>query len=242
MRCFIPVVSGAIVLFGALEFARASSIVVKPSQPVAGISQLELSQQWWQWVLGIPAATNPLTDTDGTLAGTNNNGPVFFVAGNTGGSSTRTFSVPVGKPIFFPVINAFDVEVPGGGCDLACAFGYLAYVNDASNLHATLDGQTLLTYPSSRQTSTAFFNSFLPIDNVFGFTAPYVGTLDTISDGFWVALEGLTRGQHTLIFGGALPGFELEVTDNITAIPEPATIVLLILGAAGMFGIARRRR
>ncbi len=80
MQHIIRALAGAVVFSGALEFAQASS-VVDPTQPVAGVSQLELSQQWWQWALGIPASGNPLLDTDGSFAQTNNNGPVFFVAG-----------------------------------------------------------------------------------------------------------------------------------------------------------------
>jgi hypothetical protein len=40
----VRAIAGAVALFGALEFAQASP-VVDPTQPVAGISQLELSQQ-----------------------------------------------------------------------------------------------------------------------------------------------------------------------------------------------------
>ena len=224
--------------------------VVNPTQPVAGISQLQLSEQWWQWALSIPAATNPLLDSTGASAHSNNDGPVFFVAGNTGGSSVRNFTVPVGKPVFFPLVNAFDLEVPTDGCNVQCAFSFIPGVAGATDLHATLDGLDLLTFPSFRQTSTAFFTVNFPasLRDAFGLPAQYVGALDTISDGYWVALDGLSAGPHTLVFGGTIPElapgaspFTVQVTANIAAVPLPETFALFLSGL-GLVGYAARRR
>ena len=244
MKHIIRALAGAAALFGALGFAQASS-VVDPTQPVVGVSQLALSQQWWQWVLDIPASGNPLLDTDGSLAQTNNSGSVFFVAGNTGGTSTRTFAVPAGRPLFFPVLNNIDVEFPPPpdcvlhpGNPLQCALDFISPdLNNASNLHATLDGQDLLiTFPSFRQTSNVFFNIDLPSDNLFALPA---GSYPAVSDGYWVALEGLSPGQHTLIFGGTNGnGFMLEVTDTLN-VPEPGTPGLVLLGALAVLGHRR---
>ncbi len=227
-RFSLRTVAMVAVLVWPMQGAHAVDSVVPPGDEVAGYSQRQLAERWWQWVLHIPAATSPLTDTTGEFAGTDNTGPVFFVAGNTGGSSTRSFEVPAGKPIFFPVVNGVDVEVPGS-TSVADAFACcLGFVDTAANLHATLDGNNLLVRPNdqtnpSRQTSTEFFTVDVPVDNPFGWTAPYVGMLDTVSDGFWVALDGLSPGKHTLKFGGKFaakgqrPGIIGPITVHITA-------------------------
>ena len=245
-RNFARNLAGAIALFGAVGIAQAG--VVDPTKSVAGSTQLELAEQWVQWALSIDAVSNPLLDTTGASAHVNNNGPVFFVAGNAaGGSSARTFTVPAGKPIFFPVVNAFDLEVPTDGCDVQCAFTFIPGVGGATGLYATLDGQDLLTFPSYRQTSTAFFTVDFPasLRDAFGFPSQYVGLLDAITDGYWVAVEGLTPGPHTLEFGGTIPElapgylpFTLDVTDTVN-VPEPGTLGLLLLGAVAAY--ARRR-
>lgn len=229
----------------------AQALVVDPSQPVSGSSQLALAEQWVQWALGIPAPTNPMLDATGNFARVNNNGPVFFVAGNaTGGSTERSFNVPKGKPIFFPLVNAFDLEVPTDGCNVECAFGFIPGVGGATELHATLDGQDLLTFPSYRQTSTAFFTVDLPpsLRDAFGFPDQYVGMLDAVTDGYWVALDGLTSGAHTLVFGGTIPElapgaspFSLEITANINVVPEPQTYPLLLTGLAVVGWLSRRK-
>jgi hypothetical protein len=233
--------------------STVSASMVDPMAPVAGISQLELSQQWWQWVLSIPAATNPLIDNTGAFARTNNNGPIFFVAGTLGGFLGRTFDVPVGKPIFFPVLNAIDVEFevspPDTNCfvtadPLACGLAFISPgLNAATDLHATLDGQDLLTFPNSRQTSKSFFDLNLPPDDLFGVSAGFYPSI-AVSDGYWVALEGLTPGQHTLFFGGTNPDLEIPVSGafmTITVVPEPETYALMLAGL-GLVGFAARRR
>ena len=219
--------------------------VVDPTALVAGTTQLALSEQWWQWALGLPGPSNPITDPTGERANFNNDGPVFFLAGNTGGTLTRSFNVPIGKPIFFPVVNGFDLEIKGDpNCNLSCAFGFLASlgIDGATGLHATLDGVDLLTFPSYRQTSTAFFTVHWPNPEPFAFGLP-PGDYDVVSDGYWVALDGLTEGPHTLVFGGATSaGFSLEVTDNISAVPEPETFGLVLLGVLAAFGSRHRAR
>src|SRR6185437_3171085 len=83
-----------------------------------GKSYNQLAVAWWQYVLGQPAATNPLQDTTGAHCATGQTGPVFFLAGTSGsGTVTRQCTVPAGKQLFFPLLNAFDVHTPSDGLD-----------------------------------------------------------------------------------------------------------------------------
>ncbi|MCI0350370.1 MAG: hypothetical protein L0Z53_13175, partial [Acidobacteriales bacterium] len=60
---------------------------------------------WWTWALAIPKAQNPILDPTGEFCHIGQEGPVWFLAGNFGGESTRACTVPVGKALFFPLFN-----------------------------------------------------------------------------------------------------------------------------------------
>src|SRR4030081_3634226 len=71
------------------------------------------SARWSQWALAIPKGTNPLLDTTGAKCAVGQGGPVWFLAGTFGsGSVSRSCTVPAGKALFFPVVNAFYVQEP----------------------------------------------------------------------------------------------------------------------------------
>jgi hypothetical protein len=247
LRFNVPSIFAAVALaIGSVNAAQGAGSVIDPTQSVAGYSQLELSQQWWQWALSIPAATNPLVDTTGAFALTNNSGPVLFVAGNLGGYILgRTINVQAGKPIFFPVLNNIDIEftVPGNCFDpgvvdsLKCALDFVSPALDhPSGLFASLDWQNLLTYPSYRQTSTSFFDFKLPANNLFGEPAGAYPSI-AVSDGYWVALTGLTAGTHFLFFGDSNTGTGV----TITVVPEPHTYALMLAGLLVVGSTARLR-
>ena len=65
MKTSICSIAIAGVMSGLIGTVQAG--VIDPTQPVEGQSQLALSEQWWQWALGIPAASSPLTDFLGAL-------------------------------------------------------------------------------------------------------------------------------------------------------------------------------
>lgn len=242
MKTSICGIAIAGVMSGLIGTAQAG--VIDPTQLVEGQSQLALSEQWWQWALGIPAASSPLTDPDGSRANLNNNGNVFFLAGTLGGSASRTIQAPAGKPLFFPILNNIYVFTPevGEACDgvadpVGCALPYID-MSGATNLHATLNGQDLLTYPSYRQTSTALSTVNLPAGSFWD------GVLNTgdhafVTDGYWVALEPLSRGSYTLAFGGEIAGGTLEVVD-ILSVPEPDSLLLMLSTLAPLAAWRRR--
>jgi len=262
----------AAVFFGASGSANAF-LISDPGQTVAGTDYLSLSQKWWQWVTNIPTASNPLSDTNGSYAAINNSGPVFFVAGNVGGTSTRTFDVPLGKPIFFPLLTQIDIEspvapppyydprLPGS---VNNALGNISpSIDNIFALFATLDGQPLLTAPTSqyRITSseptmfspyTGFFGLNLPVDNLFGlptgFYLPSNGS-GAVTDGYWLALTGLSEGQHQLNFGGWWDStgqniVSVTATINVVSapVPVPAAAWMFASALTGLIGFSRRKQ
>ena len=76
-----------------------------------GKTVAEWSAEWWQWAVSAPVAMNPVIDKTGEHAGVGQSGPVWFLASTFGGPFpfdpvVRTCTVPKGKALFFPVMNA----------------------------------------------------------------------------------------------------------------------------------------
>ena len=161
----------------------------------------DLTAEWWNW--GFSTSPSPL---EGSYKG----GPqcegeyvdgVFFLAG-AGGSKpvNRTCTVPADTPILFPVSNvicsaAWDTDPKPYN---KCATDYTNQtVDPPSEWYATLDGQDL---EQLRIASGLFQWTITSDENPFGLIA---GTYLAGSDGLWVYLEeGLTAGEHTIVFGG----------------------------------------
>jgi hypothetical protein len=185
-----------------------------------------LAAKWWEWALETPAYENPLTDTTGQFAGVNQpKGPVWFLAGNTGGATVRTFTVPAGKALFFPIVNVFDVEdatIKGGGVfflvphpvQTAQAF-VAAVIATATGLSAEVDGTPIPITTADLEQSTPF-SLQLPADNILG--VPAGAYFPAIDSGYYVLLRPLSVGQHTIHWAGSITFFplSLDVTYNIT--------------------------
>jgi hypothetical protein len=221
-----------ITIFAVAE-ARADVQIVDPNQPVAGQSQLVWAQTWWQWVLGINANVNPNLDQTGANASVNNGGAVFFLAGNFGGTSARTITVPSGKPVFFSVVNRFYGAFNGDGnfdpspcatLSISCALAQVD-VKKAKKMSVYIDGITLTNQQITafRQTSTSFFTVALPGNNVFGVPVGHYNQCCAtrpiwVQDGYYITLTKLSLGTHMLRFQGELSGFILDVTDTLNVV------------------------
>ena len=189
----------------------------------------EWSARWWQWVLSIPAATNPNLDLTGANCDEGQAGPVWFLAGTFGGPVTRTCTVPAGKALFFPIVNGifgagvFDCvpTVPGVPCNLAALRVAAAASMDAVKLQARIDGKPLRKLNDQRVAAPEFTLTY-PDDNVLGVDS---GTYTpNVTDGYWLMLAPLSAGAHTIYFkgeitGGVFAGTVIEVTYHLTVGP-----------------------
>jgi hypothetical protein len=195
-----------------------------------GKSYGEWSGAWWRWAYSIPADVNPVSDTTGEFAAVGQSGPVWFLAGNFGGTTVRTATAPAGKGLFFPIINTLWINIPELGDDpwsdeqRAFARSVIApFVDNAFDLSCTIDGVTVANIESYRAVTPDGSEYFvtLPEGNITGgFLAP--GTYGPcVDDGIYLMLAPLKPGLHTIRItaasaGSALGDFALDVTYNLT--------------------------
>lgn len=225
-----------------LAVSTANAAALPAGSTVEGKTLAEWSATWWQWALSYPVSNNPLIDTTGSSAYLGDQGSVFFLAGSfIPGAINRTFSVPSGKYVFFPVLNSWLVE-EGSESDMRAVIG--ASMDIAANLHASVDGTPIPNLTAHREISP-LFDVTLPEDNLYG--APAGIYRNAVSDGYWVMLEPLGPGQHVINFGGETLGnaeARFDIALDITyAVPEPATWALtLVSGAIAALRLRARRR
>jgi hypothetical protein len=184
-----------------------------------------LATRWWQWVFETPASENPLTDTTGQFAAVNQSGRVWFLAGNVGGTTVRTITVPSGKALFFPIVNVFDVEdaIIAGGVKLflvpqpvQVAQAFVSnIIATATGLSCEVDGSPVPITTANLEQSMPF-SLHLPADNILGVPAGVY--FPAVDSGYYVLLPPLPGGQHTIHWASSLTFFSLslDVTYNIT--------------------------
>jgi len=217
---------GLALVLGA-RVASAGISFVFPPPPLgfpAGQSYSQLAANWWKWVLAQPTTTSPLLDTTGANCAAGQSGAVWYLAGAPSNDPVkRSCTVPFGKTIVFPMINAAYFAFPTDPADQrtdAFVRSQVTFIEQATNLRAEIDGIPV-ALPKAYLEKSKIFNLTLPADNIFGVDAGQV--LDPSADeGFYVGVQPLTLGTHKIHFHAELPatptapGMVQEVTYDLT--------------------------
>jgi len=201
--------------------------VISPDDRVDGLNYAQWSVKWWQWAVSIPIGTNPIYNYNENNCGLGQ-GPVWFLAGTSGGSATRTCTLPLGTLIFFPIINydndypcpnpAFHPK-PGQSLQDFLTKGAQDAIPPGIGLTVEVDHKSLQHLSDYRATSGMFtFKgdiSWKSVDScITGWYQPVV------SDGYWIMLEPLSAGTHLVHFRAATPSFLEGVDYTLTIVPQ----------------------
>jgi hypothetical protein len=194
--------------------------IVEPHSKAEGQTIAEWTEDWWNWALRFPVDENPFDDT-GSLAHLDNDGEVFFLAGTFGGTQARVIEVPEDTPILFPMLNTVEsLPVTAQGI-LDFVEGWKAAEKD---LFASIDGQPIRD-PSRFVEQTDFFSlgEVQPGSLAAALFPVPVGTVlePAVAVGYWVMIDDLEPGTHTLEFGGRFDSDSdgvLEDTDFATRV------------------------
>jgi hypothetical protein len=217
----------AVVLAVPRAFARDQERpVVPPEVNVFGRTYGEWSATWWQWLLSIPAPTNPTLDPTGQHCDVGQLDLLFFLAGApTSDAVMRACTVPSGRRVLVPIITAECSTVepaPFHGDHerelRACAKTLIDGV-EVSSVQATIDGKAVEKLRHARVQSPVFDFIMPGRENFLGL--PGVTSGSSVADGYWLILEPLAPGDHVLHFeativSGPGAGFSQDVTYTLT--------------------------
>jgi hypothetical protein len=210
---FVVIVAGLLAFFAGGDVVQAHSAPVLPPNSTAfGKTYEEWAATWWQWAYSLPDdGTHPLT-VDGEMdCSLGQKGKVWFLGGNLYGSEAdRICEVPVGKAIFFPIVNIVCSEWTGDDDPLACAEspgvppGSEFIMNPLS---LKIDGKKVGGLHRFLVVSQeTFVIGPTPDPAIWG--APAGETTLGATRGYYVLLAPLSRGMHDIEFAG-----EILVTD-----------------------------
>lgn len=211
MRCLVKYLLSLALLLAAIVAVRpgyaAEQLIVPPDEAVAGISQAEWSQAWWQWAGAFERKESPVADKTGQFCGSKQEGPVWFLAGTYGTKRTiRTCRVPAGKYLFFPLINY--LFMPPVSRTVTCAAVMAkaaAMTDDPLVLILEVDGVRIDNLSTYRQAPVTCFDMGVRAE-------PRVRVYPSAANGYYAMLRPLSPGRHVLNFGGALPDMLQAVT------------------------------
>jgi hypothetical protein len=199
----------------------------------------QLTADWWKWVIAIPPEINPLLDETGENCNIDQRGYVWYLAGTTGNltSAERECTIPEGKQILFPIINTFCSEltdadliinltgipqpIPPAQIEQGLKACTKFLIDQVDIKEASIDGKKIMNLQNFRVQSPLFLITY-PEDNVFGVTNDTGIPQKAIAEGYWVLLDGLKAGEHTIEFTGGVSAlnFTTHVLYHLTIEPK----------------------
>ncbi len=190
------------------------------------------SGAWWQWVLSIPAPSNPLVDANGGNCMVGQSGRTWFLAGTFfGGTASRSCSVPEGVELIFPVANSIQIDTPG----VCGQTGSLSVAELRTNAAQVIDGlkqftATLNSRPVRpiRRIRSDVFPVALPTENIFNLPSvcgpggvPAAVYSRAVDDGYYVEIDDLGVGEHMLQFTATFAdNSRVDVSYRLIVVPR----------------------
>jgi hypothetical protein len=184
-----------------LTVLPASTGIYATNDVVLGKDYSQWSAAWWQWAMSLPITgpvPHPFNDDPAFDITEGQTGSVWFLAAPLD-TAVRTCNIPEGKSLFVGLLNAEDSGLEDPGSTAADQLASAQFQADhIHNVTFSLDGVMLANIDSYRVQSPQFTFT-APTPWLFGDTG---GTSTSVSDGYFVMLDPLAPGTHTLHYTG----------------------------------------
>ncbi len=184
--------------------------ILPPASTPGDLSYPAWHVAWWNWLMSIPEASNPMLNVDDPEdlatpaprplwlgdydASAGQSGHVWFLA-EAYAVVEREATIPVGTPLCFPLQNHMVWGWPPVPEAEAWMRFYLALVLDTAEISCEIDGVTVQNLERYRCQSPAV-PFVLPENNYQGLPAGEYGMM--VDDGYYLILAPLSVGTHTI--------------------------------------------
>ncbi len=224
----VVVIAGllAVVAGGDVAYAeKKNPPVIPPNANAYGQSYDEWAADWWQWATDLPADGNHPLIADGAMdCSLGQEGKVWFLGGTFGVSAVanRECEVPLGKALFFPVVNVLCSPLVGDFGPLPlleCPLNPLAVDWPGTDFQvrpvsASIDGVVIENLEDYYTLSEEPFDlGPLPNPNILYNPyhpdwAPPGAEGEGATGGYYLLLPPLSKGEHEIAFVGEIEFFD----------------------------------
>jgi hypothetical protein len=203
--CLAGMCATAAISAAAADTAPAITII-DPDEIVFDRSQVEWAESYLQWIAAFARGSSPSSDTTGAQCGAKQGGEVWFLASSDGTQAVvRDCAIPAGKTLFVPLVSTTERSnsgEPNCGAMARQAAGALAHV---SRLSMTIDGHPVGGLQTHRQPTGECFA--LDVRQ-----ASRSATRAAAADGYYVMLQPLPPGPHTIVVEARIDSTTLSTT------------------------------
>lgn len=197
--------------------AHAASAPPLPPSPVIDANdfvlertQVEWSESYLQWIAAFPRGSSPVADATGASCGARQDGPVWFLATSDGTAPvTRACAVPAGMTLFVPIAQI--TERSGNRepeCDSMVRLAAGSLSQHVGQLSLAIDGVPVAGLENHRLATGDCFALGLR-------QVPRQPAKTAVADGWYVMLQPLSAGAHTLVVGSRFDNTPLSVTYHL---------------------------
>jgi hypothetical protein len=216
----------------AREVGISNPTILPPSSSPYGKTYPEWVAAFWEYALEFPLEGHPFLDTPDFDFSARQSGHVWFWSAPDG-PLTRTVTLPTGKALFLTLrdTECSSLETPDFDPDLGfgahtataqrdCAKFWADHIVD---VFCVIDGVPVENLGAYRFVSPQFQFS-APTPWIFGDTGG-VGT--SVGDGYYLMLAPMSRGIHTIHYGGTFH-FEAGEIGNEQPFDLPKDITIIL--------------
>lgn len=196
-------------LFAAcVALVAVSSNTARADEP-----PVALLNEWWQWLVSIPSAVNPLLDNNGKACSLGQRGNLWFLVGNTGGRTVRQCSLPAGSRVLIPLHNTFCFTDRARTAE-QCYDQVLRHYTGFMTWSAELNGVPLEIIDQPPVPGEYVFNVAVPRNGLFDFRPGLYRA--TAAAGRWALADLAQPGVFSLRVQAQGPASGSDVTYLLT--------------------------
>jgi hypothetical protein len=204
-----------------------SNGIVRPDAKYRGKTYPEWAAAFWQWSLGLPLEGHPFIDDPEFDFSAHQSGPVWFWSAPDG-PLERVVTLPEGKALFLTLrdVECSSLEDPPffGATEEEQREVAAWFADHIVDVFCTIDGVSVENLQDFRF-STDQFEFDAPTPWIFGATG---GAGTAVGDGYFLMLAPMSKGHHTIHYGGTFHFEAGELGEEPVDFPKDITIQLTV--------------